>query len=131
MNKCYGIPLLIFVCVTAYGCSKAEHVDDKTWKDNFDSGFSAMQSNDYAKAEASYRDALDSAKAFPKGDLRLAKTYDALGETYVAENKIEDGKRAYTNGYNEYKSLWNSKSTSIDNRDYALGLATDTLHLAT
>ncbi|MBS1955397.1 MAG: tetratricopeptide repeat protein [Cyanobacteria bacterium SZAS-4] len=130
MNNRYGILLLIAVCVTAYGCAKSEHVEDKTWKDNFDSGFSAMQSRDYATAETSYRDALDSAKAFPKGDLRLAKTYDALGEAYIAENKIEDAKRAYTNGYNEYKSLWKAKGGGVDNRDYALGLASDALHLA-
>ncbi len=130
MNIRHGILLLTFVCATAYGCSKAEHVDDKTWKDNFDSGFTAMQARDYAEAETSYRDAVDSAKAFPKGDLRLAKTFDALGDAYVAQSKIEDGKRAYTNGYNEYQALWNSKSTSVDNRDYALGLATDALHLA-
>ena len=125
-----GILLLIFFCVTAYGCTKAEHIDDKTWKENFDSGFTAMQSKSYAKAETSFRDALDNAQAFPKGDLRLAKTFDALGDVYIAENNIEDGKRAYTNAYNEYKALWNSHGTSVDNRDYALGLATDALHLA-
>ncbi|CAN5444740.1 hypothetical protein BH10CYA1_BH10CYA1_44350 [soil metagenome] len=130
MNKRHRILLLIFVSVTTYGCTKTEHVEDKTWKDNFDSGFAAMQAGDYAKAETSYREAVDSAKAFPKGDLRLAKTFDALGHAFVAENKIEDGKHAYTNGYNQYKALWNSKGTGVDNRDYALGLATDALHLA-
>jgi len=130
VNNRNGILLLLLVCVTAYGCSKAVHVDDKTWKDSFDTGFSAMHAKDYAKAESSYRDAIDDAKAFPKGDIRLAQTYNALGDVYLAENNIEDGKRAYTNAYSEYKSLWNSHSSSVNNRDYALGLATDALHLA-
>lgn len=130
MNSRSKILLLVVACVTAYGCAKTEQVEDKTWKDNFDGGFSAMQAGDYAKAESSYRDALDNAKAFPKGDLRLAKTFDALGDACVAESKIEDAKRAYTNGYNEYKALWKSKGGGVVNRDYALGLANAALHLA-
>jgi tetratricopeptide (TPR) repeat protein len=130
MNSWKKSFLLVSISVTIYGCSKAEPVDDKTWKISFDDGAAALQAKDLAKAETSYRAALSSAQAFPKGDDRLAKTLDALGDVYTAENKSEDAKRVYASAYNEYKSLYNPHSNNLDNREYALLLATDTLHLA-
>ncbi|MFN8552749.1 MAG: tetratricopeptide repeat protein [Candidatus Obscuribacterales bacterium] len=122
--------LLACVSATVYGCARAERADEKTWKESFDSGFSAVQSKNYAGAESNFRNAVESAKAFPKNDVRLAQTYDALGDVYIAENNIEDAKRAYGNSYNIYKQLWNWRNNSVNNRDFAIGLSRSALHLA-
>ncbi len=130
MNNRAGVLLLFGVSVTVYGCAGAEHGDEKTWKNSFDAGYSAMQAKDYARAESNFRDAVSSAADFQKDDLRVARTYDALGDVYLAENNVEDAKRAYTSAYNVYKALWDRRSNSVNNRDYAFGLSTDALHLA-
>jgi|688.fasta_scaffold132416_2 tetratricopeptide (TPR) repeat protein len=130
MNSGVRVRLLVCLVVTVYGCSKARQGDEKTWKDSFDAGTVAMQAKDLSQAESEFKDAVEGAKAFEKGDIRLPRTYDALGAVYLAESNIEDAKRAYTNAYNEYKSRWNPHSSNLTNRDIALGLSTDALHLA-
>ncbi|HEY9677166.1 MAG TPA: tetratricopeptide repeat protein [Drouetiella sp.] len=130
MNKIIRTFLLLPLCVTIYGCSKSQPAAEKTWQISFDDGIRASQSKDYSDAETSYRQALTSAQAFGKDDVRLAKTYFALGEVYTAEGKTEDAKRAFTNAYGLYRALWTSQTNAVDKRDFALELATTTLHLA-
>jgi tetratricopeptide (TPR) repeat protein len=130
MNGLTKILLLLSSSVTVYGCSLTAPVDDKSWKKSFDDGYRSMQARDLANAESNYRAALTIAQTFHKGDVRLAKTCDALGDVYLAEGKTEDAKRVYSIAYAEYKALWKQHDSSLDNRDYALGLATNALHLA-
>ncbi len=130
MNGLTKIFLLPSICVTIYGCSTTKPVDDKSWKKSFGDGYQSMRARDLGRAESNYRDALTIAQTFHKGDVRLAKTFEALGDVYLAESKTEDSKRVYSSAYAEYKALWKPHDSSLDNRDYALGLATNALHLA-
>lgn len=130
MNNRIRVLLLACVSATVYGCARAERADEKTWKESFDSGFSAMQAKNYAAAESSFRSAIESARAFSKDDVRIARTYDALGDAYLAENNIEDAKRAYNNAYNVYRQLLSGRNNTYNNRDFAIGLSNSALHLA-
>ncbi len=121
--------VLLMVLATICGC-RPPVSDDKSWKENFELGYSSSLGRDYAKAEEHYRAALRLAEQFPQGDVRLAKTLSELGGVYLAENKSDDAQRIFNQALQQYQKLWKPGNNSVDNRDYAVGLSMTALHLA-
>jgi len=123
------LAFILAASATVCGCSTISTGGD-TWRKSFDEGFAFSQTKNYEQAEQAYRSALKQVDSDNSANIRRAKTLDALAQVYVAQGNSVEAQSILNRAAAEYEKLWKPRNNGEDNRDYALGLASDYLALA-
>jgi len=111
-------------------CTGEQEGTGDVWQRDFDAGFKAYQSGNFAAAESFYKKAVKDAAVFGTGDYRLARSQKELGDTYFAQNDYDAARPLYEQSLTIYQRDWQPNMGGEDSRGAALNAAAVLLRLA-